>query len=177
MLIQSQDRRNKSQHSRKLCNAIIKWVCKQLIKHFDEMNLSSMHMSSLHLVPLSAIHTFQVLGTSFEGSSLNKVYSTVTKTNSITNQYKEWFFWLITISTQQIFHGKKWPKFAKLLHSHIDKLNNKPVQRVIFLTHENLYATDFSWKKKDPNMPDFRPPQKILNRQIVMISSNRQPRI
>jgi hypothetical protein len=31
---------------------------------------------------------------------------------------------------------------------------------MIFSTHENLDATDFSWKKKDPNTPD--PPSNFL---------------
>ncbi len=109
MLIRSQDRWNKSEHSRELCNTI-KWVCKQLISTLVKWNV--LHAHDIFLIfalgPfVSNIHTFQVLGTSFEASSWNKVYSIVTKTNSVTNQYKEWFFLLMKISWQWIFQGKK----------------------------------------------------------------------
>jgi hypothetical protein len=35
----------------------------------------------------------------------------------------------------------------KVMHSHKDELSNKPVQGVIFSTHENLYAAIFHGKK------------------------------
>jgi hypothetical protein len=116
VLIKRQDRWNKSQHSRELRNTI-KWVCKHLIKHFGEMKWNVLHARDIFVIfalgPFVSNTYFQVLGTSFEASSRNKVYSIVTTTNSVTNQYKEWFFWLIEISMQRIFHGKKWPKYSR----------------------------------------------------------------
>jgi hypothetical protein len=56
---------------------------------------------------VSNIHTFQVLGTSFEASSWNKVYSIVTKMNSVTNQYKEWFFFTHENLSAMDFSWKK----------------------------------------------------------------------
>jgi hypothetical protein len=51
-----------------------------------------------------------------------------------------------------LFWGIKWQQ--SLLRSHKDELSNKPV-RMILSTHENLDATDFSWKKKRPKYTKF----------------------
>ncbi len=70
-----------------------KWVCKQLIKHFGEMNLSSMHVTSssyLQHGPLLSIIKEEVSRFYFFCNiKFHKVYYRVTKMNSIVSHYKQ----------------------------------------------------------------------------------------